>query len=92
MAVATMTSKGQVTIPKEVRDELGLDAGTKLWFVRTPQGYVLRPAKNSLMALAGIVAYDGPPVSIEEMDAAIGGHLAEDDARIQREWRGGAPE
>lgn len=91
MAIATMTSKGQVTIPKEVREELGLESGTKLWFVRTPQGFVLRPAKNSVMALAGIVAYEGPPVSVEEMDAAVGHYLAGDDARTQREWRHGEP-
>jgi antitoxin PrlF len=91
MAVGTMTSKGQVTVPKEVRDELGLEAGTKLWFVRTPQGYVLRSAHNSVMALAGIVTYDGPSVTVEGMDAAVGEYLAQDDSRIRRDWRGGEP-
>lgn len=77
MPVATMTSKGQVTVPKEVREALGLEAGTKLWFVRTPQGYVLKAAKSSAMGLAGIVAYDGPPVSLEEMDQAVAEAVAE---------------
>lgn len=82
MAVATVTSKGQVTIPKEVRDELGIETGTKLWFVRTPHGFVLKPAKNSVMALAGIVSYEGPPVSDEEIEAGIGRYLAEKNARL----------
>jgi antitoxin PrlF len=77
MAVATVTSKGQVTIPKEVRDELGLEAGTKLWFVRTPQGYVLKPASNSVMRLSGSLKYDGPPLSDAEIDRRLGAALAE---------------
>ena len=89
MAVATVTSKGQVTIPKAVRDELGIEAGTRLYFVRTTHGYVLKPATNSLMSLAGSVEYDGPPVSIEDMDEGVGRHLAEEDARIKREWSQG---
>lgn len=71
MAVATMTSKGQCTIPKEVREELGLESGTKLYFVKTAHGYMLRSAKNSILALAGTVSYDGPPLSISDMDDAI---------------------
>jgi AbrB family looped-hinge helix DNA binding protein len=72
MTVATMTSKGQITIPKEIRDELGLEPGTKVSFVRLGPGEVrLRVKRGSLKDLAGILKYDGPPISIEEMDEAI---------------------
>lgn len=87
MAVATVTSKGQVTIPKEVRDELGIETGTKLYFVRTAQGYFLKPARNSILALAGTVQYDGPALSIEEMDDAIGLAVAEENDQILKQGR-----
>lgn len=87
MPVATVTSKGQVTIPKEVRDELGIETGTKLYFVRTAQGYFLKPAGNSILSLAGTVRYDGPALSIEEMDDAIGLAVAEDNDQILKQGR-----
>lgn len=72
MTAATMTSKGQVTIPKEVRDELGLEAGTKVDFVRVGPGeYRLRPRNRGIEELFGILQYDGPPITIEEMNEAI---------------------
>jgi len=72
MSQATVTSKGQITIPKDVRDELGLTEGTKVDFVRVGPGeYRLRPRNVSIMDLAGVLKYDGPPVSIEEMNEAI---------------------
>lgn len=81
MAVATVTSKGQVTIPKEVRDDLGIQTGTKLYFVRTSQGYVIKSASNSVLRLAGTLKYDGPPVSVEQMDSAVMDEAADRDAR-----------
>jgi len=87
MPVATMTSKGQVTVPKEVREALGLEAGTKLWFVRTPQGYVLKAAKNSVSALAGSLAHLGPRLSMEEEDEAVAAAVAEQDEELRRSWR-----
>jgi antitoxin PrlF len=77
MPVATMTSKGQITVPKEIRDELGLETGTRLWFVRTPEGFVLRPASNSVMRLSGILKYDGPPLTPEEIEQRMAEGLAE---------------
>jgi antitoxin PrlF len=80
MPVATVTSKGQVTIPKEVRDDLGIETGTKLYFVRTAQGYVIKSASNSVLRLAGTMKYDGPPVSVEEMDDAVKDEAAARDS------------
>jgi len=49
MSTATMTSKGQITVPKEVRDELGLVAGSKVMFVK------LRGSQYRLIARTGTV-------------------------------------
>lgn len=72
MPQATMTSKGQITVPKEVRDELGLEPGTKVDFVRiSHREYRLRAKNGSIDDLFGILHYDGPPISIEEMNEGI---------------------
>ena len=68
-----MTSKGQVTIPVAVRKRLRLTAGSKIDFVENQAGeLVLKPRTGDIRALRGIVKYNGPPVSIEEMNEAIG--------------------
>lgn len=53
-AEATLTSKGQTTIPQEIRDGLGMKAGDRMMFTLLPDGTVLlRPKKKNLMNLAG---------------------------------------
>lgn len=52
MPTATMTSKGQITVPKEVRDELNLEPGSRVVFVRTPRGaYQIVPRSRNVMDL-----------------------------------------
>ena len=84
---ATMTSKGQFTMPKALRDELNLKAGDSIEFVREGSRYFVRPRTGRLVDLAGILGNPlGRPVSIEEMDEGIADALGEDDERIRREW------
>ena len=73
MAVATLTNKGQVTIPKAIRVSLGLHSGDKIEFVITDAGLALiRPVTKKVDDVFGILHKPGrKPVSIEEMDAAI---------------------
>jgi AbrB family looped-hinge helix DNA binding protein len=69
---ATLTSKGQVTIPKEVRDALHLRTGDRLDFVVQTDGTVrVLPIKGSVKSLKGILPRPARPVSLEEMDQAI---------------------
>lgn len=82
MPTATVTSKGQITIPLEVREQLGLHAGTRVQFLPGPDGvYDFLPATGSVMDLAGILKGALPPMTIEEMDEAIVEHLSAEDAR-----------
>lgn len=85
--IGSVTSKGQTTIPKEVREQLGLHTGTRIeWIVEDGKATV-RPRNLRAVDLAGILHRPGmKPVSIEEMDEAIGRAVAEDDERIKREW------
>ena len=72
MTAATMTSKGQITIPQAVRLALGLGAGDRLEFVSTDDGrYTIIPATKSVRSLKGMIAKKPKPVSIEAMNAAI---------------------
>jgi AbrB family looped-hinge helix DNA binding protein len=71
MAIATLTSKGQITIPKSVRERLGLQAGDQLEFVMQQDGSVrLRRRNRSLLDLVGMIKTDRH-VTLEEMDEAI---------------------
>ena len=73
MAIAKLTSKGQVTIPKVVRDTLHVHTGDKLEFIVTQNGEVLiRPVTKKVDDVFGRLRKPGrKPVSVEEMDLAI---------------------
>ena len=73
MPAATLTSKGQLVIPKEIRDRLKLHAGDRLDFRLLEDGSVLmRPATQDFTELKGCLAKPGRhPVSVEEMKRVI---------------------
>ena len=69
---ATMTSKGQVTIPQEIRDRLRLRRGQQLQFrVEDRNRVVITPVFARLSELVGILPRPKRTVTIEEMDEAI---------------------
>ena len=72
MTAATITSKGQITIPKEVRDALGVGVGDRVEFVAEEKGvYKVVAATRDVSHLKGIVARPQKPVSLEAMKRAI---------------------
>lgn len=72
MARATLTSKGQITIPKEVRERLGVEAGDRLEFVEQERGvYRVVAATRDVRDLKGMVPKPRRAVTIEEMNAAV---------------------
>ena len=72
MATATLTSKGQVTIPASVRAALGLDTGSRIEFVENANGqYAIVAATSPVMALKGMLAKPAIPVSISDMNRAV---------------------
>ena len=72
MATAAVTSKGQITIPAEVREDLGLKAGDRVSFIKGENGeYILKAKTGSIMDLEGCVHWTGKPVTIEEMNETI---------------------
>jgi antitoxin PrlF len=72
MATAAVTSKGQITIPIEVRKKLGLKPGDRVRFIEGEKGeYILKPKTGSIMDLEGFVPWTGKTVTIEEMNETI---------------------
>ena len=71
MASATVTSKGQITLPKCVRDRLGVEAGDRLEFIESEQGFLVVAATRDIRTLKGIVSRPKKPVAIEDMNSAI---------------------
>lgn len=84
--LATVTDKGQVTVPKEIRDRLGIEPGVKLDFQIEPDGTLrVRTLKRGAAGLFGLLHDAGRSApSVEEMNEALGRHLAADDERIVR--------
>lgn len=77
MATATITlsSKGQVVIPKEIRDELHWDVGTQITLISNASGVTLKAVPKQtgrkLADLIGLFKHEGPPLSIEELCAPV---------------------
>lgn len=76
--VSTMTQKGQVTIPKDIRDSLHLVTGDKVEFVHNERGeIVIKPVTRKVMEVAGLLSKykKSKPVTVEDMDRAIASHI-----------------
>lgn len=87
MATASLTSKGQLTVPISIRKKLGLHTGSQVLFLEREDGeVVIRAKKGNLMDFYGMFKSSGKPATVEEMDEAVGRFLAEDDARIKTEY------
>lgn len=72
MPTSTITSKGQTTIPREIRRHLKLKAGDRLDFIVEADGrVVLVPATVDVRELKGLLAPAPRRVSLDDMDAAI---------------------
>lgn len=70
-----VSTKGQVILPKAIRDQRHWPAGTRLSVEDTPDGVLLKPvpifAATTIDAVFGSLAYAGKAKTIEEMDAAV---------------------
>lgn len=79
MALSTITTKGQITIPKSVRDSLKLKTGDRIEFIITDkQEAIIRPVSKKVDEVFGILNQPGrKPVSADEMKAGIRKRLKE---------------
>jgi antitoxin PrlF len=84
--LATLTSKGQITLPKEIRDRLGLDAGSMLDFQITEDNTITaRPVQPDARRIRGLLkSPHATPPTIEQMDQAVSRHLRDKHAPTSR--------
>ena len=70
MIESAITSKGQTTLPKAVRDALSVKPGDKVRYIVHGDEVRIRKVKP-ISRLFGALKYDGPPVSLQDMERAI---------------------
>jgi AbrB family looped-hinge helix DNA binding protein len=81
---SAITSKGQATIPKAIREHLGLRPGDRVKFFLHPDGSVVLLPKVSVATLRGIVRPRQRPVTTEAMSEAIGAGATQGSSRRRR--------
>lgn len=71
----TVSTKGQVILPKIIRDQRHWGAGTRLTVEDTADGVILRPAplfaQTKVQEMFGVLSHDAPTLSLADMDAAV---------------------
>ena len=81
----TVSTKGQVILPKAIRQRRHWEPGTRLLVEETPDGVLLKAAPIFAATrpenVAGMLAYRGRPKKLEEMDAAITAEIRRRRAR-----------
>lgn len=71
MLESTMTRKGQVTIPKAIRDRLGVKEGEKVLFVMRDEEVVLKVVKGTILDLRGSVRPSTSPEDFEKIRRSV---------------------
>lgn len=84
---AKITSKGQTTIPAEIRERLGLQAGDRITFIETEEGFLMIPRNRPAESLFGSLAeYAKPGTTLENYRRAVGQGIS-DHVENKREGR-----
>lgn len=82
----TISTKGQVILPKAIRDQLRWNAGTRLAVEHTADGVLLKPLTTAFVQtrpedVFGSLSYKGKPKSVEDMEAGIAAEVKRRHAR-----------
>jgi len=83
METTKLSSKGQIIIPKWLRDANQWKPGTEFVIINTGSGVLFKPSQpfpaTTLEEVVGCLPYDGPPHTVEEMNEAI-------EIAIREQW------
>jgi len=86
---AKITSKGQTTIPAEIRERLGLQTGDRIAFIEVEQGFLIVPRNRPVSSLFGALAeYALPGTTIEDYERAVGEGIS---SHVESSRRKGGP-
>lgn len=78
MIESGITAKGQTTLPKIIREVLGIEAGDRIHYIIHDGEVRIRPVRP-INRLFGIAQYDGAPVTLEDMEKAISEAVGTED-------------
>ncbi|MGB9612630.1 MAG: AbrB/MazE/SpoVT family DNA-binding domain-containing protein [Candidatus Margulisiibacteriota bacterium] len=67
MAESVLTSKGQITLPKEIREDFNLGKGDIIDFVREKNWIIMVPRKGNILNLFGIVKHKGKAIDFKKL-------------------------
>lgn len=81
MSTSTLTSKGQVTIPKEIRNALGLKDHDRVSFIRRGDEVVIKPVKGDIISLRGSVRPKRRPEDFDKVRRIARKKMAEKAAK-----------
>ena len=81
MTTSRVTSKGQTTIPKDIRERLGIKTGDRVAFLLRDDGVLLRPVKGTLLDLRGSIKPRKHPEDLDEVRQVAKEELAKKVAR-----------
>ncbi len=84
MLESSVNYRGQNTLPDAVRDALGLQAGDRVRYVIFDEGVLMMPVRPT-GRLSGSLRYDGPAVSLEDMESGIAEGAALSPEDLQRQ-------
>ena len=84
MLESSVNYRGQTTLPDAVRDALGLKAGDRVRYVVLDEGVLMMPVRPT-SRLFGSLKYDGPAVSMEDMERGIAEGAALSPEDLQRQ-------
>ena len=77
MPIATLTAKGQVTIPKPIRDALGLEVQSKIMVTIEKGSVIMTPVRQSLLSLRGVVTPQEKPTNFAHVRSAVQSSVAQ---------------
>ena len=90
-STTTVSTKGQVILPKNLRDQNNWGPGTRLVVEQTREGLLLRrePHLKPTMVedVIGFLKYEGPTFTVDDMDEALLQAIGEDDDRIMKDYQ-----
>jgi len=78
MTYSIVTSKGQVTIPKTVRDRMGIEEGTRLVFIDDGYRVLVYKMDDDLAGAYGAVKHEGPPIDFKRLRESIVAGIAKE--------------
>jgi len=78
MPTTKLTMKCQTTVPRPVREQIGVGPGSEIEWLQLPDGrYTIQARTQSVKRLKGAVEWHGPTVTIEQMNADIADAVAQ---------------